>query len=335
MVITGTVGAEKPIITDRNISDQITFGIIPSGSNSPFHQELIRGAEETAAKYGLKTIILTPDNEENTSAQKDAMKTLIEQKVNVISLNSLNPELVKQEIIDAENAGIPVIMHNTLTFERDLNITSYIGYNQFTGAAEMGMYASRLLAEKNNEYPPTIQGNVFILRGLPGFHADQRTAGFIEGLSQSPGIKIVGMEIAGWDRETAKTIASKALKENPQITIFYGNSDEMAIGASLAAMEYGKEINRDIFCYGIDGNTPTLEMIKNGTMTATLGVYPEKIGEEIIRQMIEIYNGNGTPRFVETPSMVVDLDTLDSYVNRTSWSEPVESAGEKKVPDNF
>ena len=277
---------------------------------------------------GWQVIIMKPDSEENSTAQKDAITSLINKKVRFISLNSLNPEDLAPEIINATDAGIPVYMHNTLTPVSNLNITTYIGYNQFNGAAEMGFYAARKLAEKKNEDPETVQGKVFILRGLPGFHADQRTAGFITGLSHSPGIRIIGEEVAGWDRDTAKNITLAALKNDSNIDIFYGNSDEMAIGAALAVQEQGKEVNKDIFCLGIDGNNPTLEMIRNGTMTATLGVYPDRIGRVIVEQMKTQMTGGNISRFIETPYIVVDRENLDSYLNYSTWTGAYESEAE-------
>lgn len=307
----------------------MVIGIIPSGNSSPFHQELISAATSSAAEEGWKVVVLAPDFEENISAQKTAMRHLIGQNVSMISLNTLNGTALSTEIDDAISAGIPVLMHNTLTPVQNPNISAYIGYNQYKGGAEMGYYAVRRLAEKHNDAPETIQGKVFILRGLPGFHADQRTAGFKAALTQSPGIRIIGEEVAAWDRETARSIARTALVSDPDIEVFYGNSDEMAIGAAMAVMDQGKEVNRDVYCLGIDGNRPTLEMIRNGTMTATLGVYPSRIGKTIIREMKAIRNGKPSGLFLETPVIVVDRDNLDSYVEGSTWTGEKNSQPER------
>jgi ribose transport system substrate-binding protein len=306
-------------------SPNLIIGIIPSGSSSPFHQELLASANKSALDRGWRTIILTPDTEENITSQKTGMKTLIKSNASIICLNSLDPAALSTEISAADEAAIPVLLYNTLTPAHGLNISGYIGYNQYYGAAEMGSYAARILAEKKNETRKTVQGRVFILRGLPGFHADQRTAGFIAGLSQSPGIRIGGEEVAGWDREKARQIAGKALIADQGIDIIYGNSDEMAIGAALAAMEQGKEINKDIYILGIDGNTPTLEMIRNGTITATLGVYPDLMGKTVIDQAEKTRTGEQVTRYIETPAIVVDSENIDAYMNRSTWTDPRES----------
>lgn len=262
MIVTGATFSD-PVSSEAGVQGKlpVTIGIIPSGSSSPFHQELIRGINLSATERNWTVQLRSPDSEENISAQKQAMSSMVDQKVQIILLNTLNTSELSSEITTASTDGIPVLLYNTLTPASGLNISEYIGYNQFTGAAELGSYAARMLAEKKNDAPETVQGTVFILRGLPGFHADQRTNGFITGLSQSPGIKIIDQEVAGWDRNTAKTIALQALKDHPGIDIFYGNNDEMAIGAALAVQERGKKVNTDVLCFGVDGNQPTLEMI--------------------------------------------------------------------------
>lgn len=305
------------------------IGIIPSGSSSPFHQELIHAANKTASESNWTVIILTPDEETNISFQEDAMNTLISGDVDLICLNTLDTDKLADEIREAESANIPVFLYNTLVPAKTQNITEYIGYDQYTGAYTMGVYAARTLADLKNETQETVQGRAFILRGLPGFHADQRTAGFIDGLSTSPGIEIVGEQVAGWDRETARSITKDVLKEDPTIDIFYGNSDEMAIGAALAVQEFGKKVNDEILCLGIDGNMPTLEMIRNKTITATLGVYPEKMGETLIIQAKKVLDGESVPIYLKTPAVVIDSANLDAYLNGSLWTDPVSSGPEQ------
>lgn len=316
---------------DKNQAEQTVLGLIPSGNTSPFHQELIKGVISEAANHNWTVITLPPDSEENITSQKLAMRDLINRNARIICLNTLNTSALTPEIQAATDAGIPVILYNTLTPAQKLNISEYIGYNQYTGSADLGSYASRTLAEKKNEAPETVQGKVFILRGLPGFHADQRTAGFITGLTPSHGITIADQKVAGWDRETAEKIAIAALKDHPDINIFYGNNDEMAIGSAMAVSERGKKVNTDLLCIGIDGNTPTLDMIRNGTMTATLGVYPYKMGSTVFQQAVKILKGEQVPMFLETPSTVVDIHNLDAYLNESTWTEPIESVPEKEI----
>ncbi len=327
MFLIGTHGAN--VLAASGPSENITLGVIPSGSLSPFHEEVANGMRISSNERNWSVLIIAPDQEENISAQKDAMHALIEKPVQIISLNTLDEASLETEIHEATSADIPVLMHNTLTPGNNQNISEYIGYNQYTGGAEMGSYACRLLAEKKNEGLESVQGKVFILRGLPGFHSEERTNGFLTGITQSPGIVVVGQEVAGWDRETAREIADRVLANDSKIDIFFADSDEMAIGASIAAKQRGKTINTDIYCLGIDGNAPTLEMIQNGTMTATLGVFPDKMGQTVVEQAEKILNGDTVPLYLETPSVVVDNKNIDAYLNGSLWTGAIESLPEK------
>ncbi len=254
LVIPGAVlTTETPVNSPDTTS--VTIGLIPSGSSSPFHQELIQAVKAAAGEANWTVIVLMPDSEMNISFQKDAMNRLIQDRVDLICLNTLDTNALAGGIRTAESSGIQVILYNTLVPAEGQNVTGYIGYNQYTGAREMGRYA--------------------------------------------------------------------ALALDPSIDIFYGNSDEMAIGAALAAADAGKQINSDILCLGIDGNAPTLDMIENGTMTATLGVYPDRMGRMIVSEAGRVLKGEDIPVYLETPSVVVDAKNMDSYLNGSTWTEPV------------
>ncbi len=104
-------------------------------------------------------------------------------------------------------------------------------------------------------------------------------------------------------------MATTALQQHPDINLFYGNSDEMGIGACIAAKKMGRKINQDVWCVSIDGNPVTLDLIKQGETTATLGVYPTLIGATVIQQMKKVLIDRLTVPFIlETPSTVVDSD---------------------------
>jgi ribose transport system substrate-binding protein len=174
-----------------------------------------------------------------------------------------------------------------------------------------------------------VTGDVFILTGIPGFHANRRTGGFRYGLkNHCPRVKVVGEQTAEWEREKALQVATIALQQHPEIDVFFGNSDEMAIGAALAAEQLGLEVGQDIFAVGIDGNDVTLDLIRQGTVTATLGVFPRLMGMVTVQQMNKLLNGEEIPYILLTPSEVVDVHNLDAYIAGTTWTAPVAGVPE-------
>ena len=188
-------------------------------------------------------------------------------------------------------SNVPVFIHNSLTPLPDGNVTAYIGYDQWRGAAKLGEYTCQLLAQKYNTTPEQATGKVYILLGIEGFHVHRRTQGYIAGLALCPGVQVVGEQTAEWTREQGANVATAALQRTPDIDVFYGNSDEMGIGAALAAEKLGLGINQDFFVVSIDGNAPTLDLIHEGKYTATLGVDPTRMGQTVIDMMNEVING--------------------------------------------
>lgn len=294
---------------------QVRVAVVPPGFTSPFHIALKDSAITAGAKLGWQVDVVAPENENDFAAQVTVMDQEIEKQVAAIGVNPIDSSAIVAAVKKANEANVPVFMHNLITPVPDGKIVEYIGYDQWNGAVKLGQYACQLLHG---------QGEVFILTGIPGFHAKRRTGGFKAALQQyCPQVKIVGEQTAQWEREKAISVATVALQQHPNINLFFGNSDEMDIGACIAAKKLGKKINQNIYCIGIDGNPVTLDLIAKGEVTATLGVYPSKIGELLINQMAKYLHGEKIPQVLETPSIVVDATNISDYKSGKTWTEPV------------
>jgi ABC-type sugar transport system substrate-binding protein len=134
-----------------------------------------------------------------------------------------------------------------------------------------------------------------------------------------PNVQVVGEQSGEWLRTKGSEVAAIALQKTPDIDVFYGNSDEMAIGAE----QLGLVINKDFFAVGIDGNQPTLDLLKEGKFSATLGVDPVRMGMTVVDTMNKIFAGEKVPQIILTPSVVVSPDNLADYLAGKLWTEPV------------
>lgn len=295
---------------------KVQIAILPPGTTSPFHSQIAKGAQKQGEEMGFRIKVQAPERETDFNGQVNLMREFINQKVDAISVNAINERAIKSVLTAANKAKIPVFIHNSLTPIPGADIIEYIGYNQRNGGRACGEYAAKLLQGK---------GKVFILGGIPGFHQIERTKGFLEALRNYPRIKVVGEETAYWERERAINVAAKALKKYPDIDLFYANSDEMAIGAAIAA----KSMRRSVYTIGIDGNPVTLDKITEGLVTATLGTYPDKIGAQIVLQVDKLLSGVKIPAFLETPAVVVDKKNLEDYKAGKLWSPPKEGLAEQ------
>ncbi len=316
MLVLGAVSCNPPADQPaRGSAEPVRIAVIPPGFTSPFHVALKNGAERTAQELGWQVDAVAAEKEGDFAGQVAVVEQEIQKGVNAIGVNPIDANAIETAVKKANAAKIPIFMQNLITPVQEGDVTEYIGYDQWSGAATLGAYACQLLEGK---------GNVFILTGIPGFHSNRRTGGFKWGLAQNcPGVQVVGEQTAEWEREEGVNVATAALQQHPEINLFYGNSDEMVIGACIAAKKLGRRVNQDIFCLGIDGNPVTLDLIEKGDMTATLGVYPEKIGETLVRQMAKAMRGEPIPQILETPSLVVTRENLNDYKLTKTWTEPI------------
>ncbi len=296
--------------------EEIRVAVIPPGFTSPFHVAVKDGAVEMGQAVDWTVDVVAPEHEGDFAGQVVLMEQELQKGVEAVTVNPIDAEAIVTAVKAANDSGVPIFMHNTITPVSEGEVVEYIGYDQWHGAAKLAEYTCDLLDGS---------GEVFILEGIPGFHTNRRTQGFIWGLENScPGVKVVGAQSAEWLRPEAIEIATAALLQHPEIDVFFGNSDEMGIGACKAAARSGRVINEDIWCVSIDGNNVTLDMIEKNQMTATLGVHPFMIGATVIVQMQKYLDGETIPYILETPSVVVDSENLDDYREMKTWTSPVE-----------
>lgn len=324
----------------RAQDDVPTVAVIPPALMSPFHVALLDGAVAQAEKYGWNIITQSPERETDFEAQIAIVEQVAQRGVDVLSVNPINADAIIAGVAAANEAGVPVFMHNMITPIAEGDVVEYIGYDQWGGVANLAAYVCQLLADKQGVEMADAAGQVFILTGIPGFHTNRRSGGFRYGLENNcPHVEVVGEQTAEWEREKGLEVATTALQQNPDIDVFFGNSDEMAIGAALAAQQLGLVPNQDIFAVGIDGNDVTLDLIREGVVTATLGVYPSRMGSVVIEQMNKFLNGEDVPYVLLTPSTVVDINNLDDYIAGDTWTDPVPGVpeidnGEPTVADS-
>ena len=302
-----------------------SVGFVPPAFTSPFHVAM-------AEEKGWTIDVQAPASEGDFAGQVTIVQQLIEKGVEAISINPINVDAMTTGVKAANEAGVPVFMHNFITplSDPEAVVTAYVGYDQWGGAEKLGVYTCDLLATKYGTTAEEATGKVYILLGIDSIFSHRRTEGYKAGLNATcPNVEVVGEQTAEWTREKGASVATAALQQFPDIDVFYGNSDEMAIGAALAAESLGMVINEDIFAIAIDGNAPTLDLIRDGKFTATLGVDPFRMGEAVINAMETVLGGGEVPQYILTPSTVVDSTNLDAYVAGDTWTEPVAGSAEQ------
>ena len=304
-------------------------GFVPPALTSPFHVAMVDGATAKSKELGWKLDVQAPASEGDFQAFVTTVEQLLQKGVQAISINPIGTDSAVTAVKAANEKGIPILAHNFITPFSEGKVDSYIGYDQWGGAEKLAQTTCELIAKKYATTAEVTNGEVFILLGIDSIFSHRRTGGFKAGLAKyCPNVKVVGEQTAEWLRTKGSEVATIAWQKNPNIDVFYGNSDEMAIGAALAGEQLGKTINKDFFAVGIDGNQPTLDLLGQGKFSATLGVDPVRMGVTVIDTMNKILAGEKVPEIILTPSVVVTPDNLADYLAGKLWTEPVAGAPE-------
>lgn len=236
---------------------------------------------------------------DNSKKQIEQINDFIRKKVDLLivapnQLSSISPAIDK-----AYRAGIPVIM-----FDRKTNTDKYTA---FIGAdnVEVGRSMGKYIAEKLNG-----NGTVVEIMGLKGSSpVADRHKGFIEAVSNYPGIHIISLQ-GNWKENNAYDLMKRFLRKNPHINCVFGHNDRQAFGAYRAAKELG--LTKKIMFMGVDG-LPTrgggIECVQKGIFTGTY-IYPTR-GTEVMNLAKKILEHKPYHRENLLKSFIVTKDNAD------------------------
>ncbi|MGK0468675.1 substrate-binding domain-containing protein [Clostridium sp.] len=264
-----------------------------------------RDANSKSINTSAKSAGVNLDFIEDGYTQEDQIKIireLIKKKVDVIAFSPFVNFGWDEVLIEAKNAGIPIILS-----DRSVNSDGSLWKcNIGSDFQEEGRRAARLLLERfDNE-----EVNIFELQGNRGSAPQiERQAGFSEIIKEYDNYKIVGTETGNFSFEDGKEVMKKFLSSNHnKINVLYAHNDDMALGAIEAIKEAGLIPGKDIIVIGIDGTRQALKSIIKGDMYCTIECNP-LLGPRLMEIAKQIIMG------VEVPVKIVNAEEVFTKVN--------------------
>jgi ribose transport system substrate-binding protein len=278
----------------------LVIGISMSTLAFPWQKFLTDTSVNEIVKRGGTAIVL--DAQGRVDKQNADIEDLIIKKVDVILLNAIDGKAVVPAIIQANNAKIPVI--TTARRVEGGEITQHISADNVAGGKKIAEYAAEKIGGK---------GEVAIIEGTPGSSSTtDRTAGFKQGISKFPNIKLVYDRPGNYKRDTALTLTEDLLQAHPNVASIYYEDDDMAIGGIRAIKAAGK-LDR-ILVVSNDGIQEVFPLIKNGEVGAT--IYNDAIteGKMSVASAYKVSSGEKVDSLVSPPNPVIDKTNVDQFV---------------------
>ncbi len=225
--------------------------------------------DAAAAGFNVKVESRAPATHTAFADQVAIIDDFVSRKVDVIAISPADTEAIKPAVKRANEANIPVIIVNLLEEQKDIEVASYIGFDN-SEAASVSAYsvldyyggpgvlgAGEKVDVPQDQYldlewwektyqnadASQIQASGVIIEGIAGtFFSQERLDGFNQVMDQYDGIEILGEPIAAdWNREKGVQAAEDFMSRySPEeMNFMWAASNEMGLGAMAATQRRG------------------------------------------------------------------------------------------------
>lgn len=236
---------------------QFTIGATIWDMSVPFYSNFIKGLNDGAKEFNLNLLLRDGQGDPNT--QVAVVRQFIAEKVDLIVIVPGDAQAVVPVILQANQAGIPVISANNQVGEGAKTVT-FVGADDYY----FGQQQARLLIEAIGE-----KGNVAYLMGELGTSAQiMRKNGFDNVMADYPEIKIVAAISDGWDSAKSLAATQDILLKHPAGTL---DAIVNQGPAGVPGAKYSEQIGRKEVKW-ILGDYPrdVYEVIKEGIVYGTV-----------------------------------------------------------------
>jgi len=257
---------------------------------------------EEAAKYDNIELDVF-DGQANDDTENGLIENAITNKYDVIIVQPNNGEAQRPYVEKAVAAGIKVITTNA-------RISGIEGSSSVDADPYLQAKVNCDLAV--SQVPQN--ANVVVLKGPPGnFHADERrTAWQKEFFDKRPDVKIVGEEIANWNKDEAMNYMETWVQANDKIDAIIAMNDNMAAGA-LEVIK-GNAKYKSTLAYGVDGTAEAVLLIKEGLMTSTSLQSAYDLATSILDTTNKLVTGAETEINIDIDCPLITMDNVDEFI---------------------
>ena len=276
---------------------------MPPATEFNYYMAIGAGIEARAKELGIKYSMLAPQSGADINGQMNMLQDVIGQTPNMIILSTHDENAAAPLIKQAVEKGIEVIIVNSDIPTFPTPIHGVVGYSQRNAQHAIGEYAIKLMEGKE----------VFVgqTTGQPGWHATERSGGFLDAIKDAKNFKVVASLVGNWNVEGGNQAGMDMLQAHPEINLIDSGNDYEVMGAQMAAAALGRN---DIVFLGNDGDTACLEEIYKGTITATANTTPFVMGQIALQVAYDGLFGKFAGGFVETPSTVTDKKNVLQFL---------------------
>lgn len=285
--------------------EDLTVGVSNLGLSFPFPSAIGDGIQERADELGVTIVQLDAQGE--AEKQANDVQDLIAQAPDGVLLLPVDSGVATGLVDQLAEADIPTVAVASQVgdpTERELEDV-YPGLVALVTQAEVA--AGRQAGELALQALPE-GGKLAVVEGAAGFaEVELRFAEFLAP-AEDAGVTfdVVARQPGDWTAEASQAACQNMLAGDPDIALFYAQSDDMAVGCAQAIEAAGS----DAIAIGIGGAQLGIDAVESGQVFGTVCYKPNDLGALAMQTLYDFLTGANeeTEQFItyDTPAITAD-----------------------------
>jgi ribose transport system substrate-binding protein len=282
-------------------AEPVKVGLAVANLQADFFNQIKQSVERNAKDMGAT--VITVDAKGDGATQVSQIQDLVNQQVQALIYIPAGAAAAAIPVKTAKAAGIPVVAVDRNP--ADAPGDTFIATNSVAAAKTLGDYVCKITGGT---------GELAIVQGQIGTTPElDRDKGFKEAMASCPGIKEVSREASKmWMKDEGFNIAQNMLQRDPNINIFFGRADALALGAAQAAK--AANLGHKIWVFGFDGDLAGLKAVKDGTLDATMTQRTQYMGKLALQSALDLVAGKTVPAEQLQDAALTIKDNVDQYI---------------------
>jgi len=288
------------IFSQRWDEEKPKIGLAVANLQADFFNQIKQSVTKEAAKQGVDVVVA--DARGDAATQVNQIEDFVTKQVDAIVYIPAGATAAGVPVKDAKKAGIPIIAVDRNPPDEPAN--SFIASDSVAAARTLGEHVAK---ETGGE------GQVAILQGQVGTTPEiDRNKGFDEALAKNPGLQVVAKQPADWDQDKGFSLAQNMLQAHPDISVFFGRADAMALGAAQAVRV--ANVGHKVTIVGFDGDVAGLKAVRDGTIDATMTQQTQKMGRMAVQSAQTLIDGGKVPPQQLVPAYLTTKANAAKYI---------------------
>ncbi len=297
-----------------------TIAVIPKATTHEYWKSVHAGAVKAEQEFKaqgvpVEVIWKGPFREDDRDQQIQVVENFTSRHVNGIVLAPLDSQALANPVASAVQAGIPVVVMDS-GLKSDQYLT-FVATDNIKGGRLAAQYMAKMLGEK---------GNVILLRYSVGSAStEEREKGFLDGLADFPGIKLISSDqYAGVTVEAAYQASQNLLNRfGKEVDGIFCVTEPCTIAMTKALRDIGKAGGK-VKMVGFDSGSQSVLDLKNGDVQGLVVQNPLLMGYLSVKAMVQHLQGQKVDPRIDTGVVLITQDTMQQPEVKDLLQPPIE-----------